>query len=152
MTAIEHNQIESSPSQTTGNRIRELLNHAGPEYFAGILIADDYDINDDEQRLGMRARLAGLPAQMTVAEVEFLESQIHWNATLARAEQPGRVANVQRATTRTLAWIGDASLSRTVERNDEVTIQSVSELLRHRAGIRSKVAAAALWWQRVVEY
>jgi len=152
MTTVEHIQTESSSSQGSDNRIRELLNHAGPEYFAGMLIADDFDPNNDPQRLDMRSRLAGLPSQLTVPEVEVLESQIYWNATLARTDESARIANVQRATTRTLAWIGSASLSKAVEHTDEVTIRSVSELLRHRAGVRSKLAALALWWQRVVDY
>lgn len=122
------------------NRILAVVALYGSRYFAPLVESVTYNPNDDQQRKSLRTAYDGLPKELNEDEAALLSIYVSVAATKVKPE-----IEPQKSEINALRWLGSVATDR-----DKVTQRSVSRLLWHEHGIRGKLAAASLWYDRLI--
>ncbi len=130
---------------TPANRIAEL----GSEYIAALALKSTFDSESELALKTRRMTYEGLPKELTPDEMFTLTGHIGSQliATEMTPERDITTRERRAAQVRALRWLG----SRSMMSGDQVTTESVSHTLRGNLGLRGKLAALSLWYERTVK-
>lgn len=135
---------EQGPEQQTTDRIGQL----SPIFVETLSHPSTFQVSDSA-RLARGQVYNNIPRSLTPEEVQNLGMQVAVTALGPQTigEGSATLQDANTAQVRALRWLGQRSLAG----GDIDTMSSVITVLLKHAGIRGKVAAVALWYERFIQ-